>query len=217
MLSVYTHHHSDCKNADDKTWRRCGCPKWIWDHSTANSFARALGPTVGKRLKAFAVNSARDLCRPVAAYSARPGHCCHTGTAANCRSRTAEKAAGNGGGCGQSLPSRRDKPRCGASHPTKLTTIFRKQFLAWTRIEGIEYLDELELDTLLNFRNTWEDVPLAKQKKQSRVIGFFWACVRRRYLTENPAIGLGKIKVVQIPTDYFPPDEFDGAIAEAEM
>ena len=96
---------------------------------------------------------------------------------------------------------------------TKLTTIFRKQFLAWTRVEGIEYLDELELDTLLNFRNTWKDGPLAKQKKQSRVIGFFWACVRRRYLTENPAIGLGKIKVVQIPTDYFPPDEFERIIA----
>ncbi len=95
----------------------------------------------------------------------------------------------------------------------KLETIFRKQFLAWTRVEGIEYLDELELDTLLNFRNTWEDGPLAKQKKQSRVIGFFWACVRRRYLTENPAIGLGKIKVVQIPTDYFPPDEFERIIA----
>ena len=95
----------------------------------------------------------------------------------------------------------------------KLETIFRKQFLAWTRVEGIEYLDELDLDTLLNFRSTWEDGPLAKQKKQSRVIGFFWACVRRRYLTENPAIGLGKIKVVQIPTDYFPPDEFERIIA----
>lgn len=95
----------------------------------------------------------------------------------------------------------------------KLETIFRKQFLVWTRVAGIEYLDELELDTLLNFRNTWEDGHLAKQKKQSRVIGFFWACVRRRYLTENPAIGLGKIKVVQIPTDYFPPDEFERIIA----
>ena len=61
----------------------------------------------------------------------------------------------------------------------KLETIFRKQFLAWTRVEGIEYLDELDLVTLLNFRSNWEDGPLAKQKKQSRVIGFFWACVRR--------------------------------------
>ena len=30
MLSVYTRHHPDCKNAGDKTWRRCSCPKWIW-------------------------------------------------------------------------------------------------------------------------------------------------------------------------------------------
>ena len=45
------------------------------------------------------------------------------------------------------------------------------------------------------------------------MIGFFWACVRRRYLTENPAVGLGKIKVVQIPTDYFPPDEFERIMA----
>ena len=95
---------------------------------------------------------------------------------------------------------------------TKLTTIFRKQFLAWTRSTGPEYLDEIDLDALLNFRSTWSDAALAKQKKQSRLIGFFWACVRRRYIQENPALGLGKIKVNQIPTDYFPPEEFDRII-----
>ena len=40
-------------------------PSGYGDRSTANSFARALGPTAGKRLKNFAVSSARDLCRPV--------------------------------------------------------------------------------------------------------------------------------------------------------
>ncbi len=30
MLTVYTRHHPECKNASDKTWRRCNCPKWIW-------------------------------------------------------------------------------------------------------------------------------------------------------------------------------------------
>jgi integrase/recombinase XerD len=90
----------------------------------------------------------------------------------------------------------------------KLETIFDKQFLTWTQAQGFEYIDEIDLDALLNFRSTWKDGALAKQKKQSRVIGFFWACVRRRYLIENPALGLGRIKVVQIPTDYFPPDEF---------
>ena len=28
-------------------------------------------------------------------------------------------------------------------------------------------------------------------------------------ITENPTFGLGKIKVDQTPTDYFPPHEFD--------
>jgi integrase/recombinase XerD len=50
---------------------------------------------------------------------------------------------------------------------------------------------------------------LAKQKKQSRLIGFFWACVRRDYIIKNPSMGLGRIKVVQVPTDYFPRDEFE--------
>jgi hypothetical protein len=29
MLTVYTRHHPECKNASDKTWRRCNCPKRI--------------------------------------------------------------------------------------------------------------------------------------------------------------------------------------------
>ena len=62
----------------------------------------------------------------------------------------------------------------------------------------------IDLDALLSFRSTWNDAPLARQKKQSRLVGFFWARVRRSYIRKNPALGLGKTKVVQIPTDYFP-------------
>lgn len=75
--------------------------------------------------------------------------------------------------------------------------------------EGYKFLDEIDLDALLLFRDTWIDGPLAKRKKQERLIGFFWACVRRGYITENPTFGLGKIKVDQTPTDYFPAQEFD--------
>jgi integrase/recombinase XerD len=65
------------------------------------------------------------------------------------------------------------------------------------------------LDALIAFRDTWTDGPLAKRKKQERIIGFFWACVRRGYIRDNPTFGLQKIKVEQTPTDYFPPDEFE--------
>jgi integrase/recombinase XerD len=95
---------------------------------------------------------------------------------------------------------------------SKLETIFRKQFLSWTKSEGYKFLDEIDLDSLMSFRNTWSDGPLAKRKKQERIIGFFWMCVRRGYIRDNPTFGLGKIKADQAPTDYFPADEFERII-----
>lgn len=56
---------------------------------------------------------------------------------------------------------------------SKLSTIFQKQFLSWTKSEGYKFLDEIDLDALMSFRDTWIDGPLAKRKKQERLIGFF--------------------------------------------
>ena len=47
---------------------------------------------------------------------------------------------------------------------SKLETIFRKQFLAWTRVQGLEFLDQLDLDALLSFRSTWKDGGLASRR-----------------------------------------------------
>jgi integrase/recombinase XerD len=213
MLSVYTRHHSDCKNASDKAWRRCSCPKWIW-----GSFN---GKFIRQSARTHRWEDAEEFRRQLSEGLLFPG-------------RPAEKAFAPA----RSDNSRHEEP--GPERPkkkritvetaveayltdassrgvavatlTKLTTIFRKQFLVWTRSQGLEYLDEIDLDALLSFRSTWTDAPLARQKKQSRVIGFFWACVRRGYIHENPTLSLGKIKVVQIPTDYFTPEEFSRII-----
>jgi hypothetical protein len=225
LLSVFTRHSTTCRFSRDRACRRCNCPKWVggqvngyYFRQSAKTRQWAEAEEVRVKLEEALIKGLPPFGTAVAAGSAPP---IPTPADPPLASRT-------------EVPEPRvPKPRprvtvaqaveayladavsrsVETSTLKKLETIFRKQFLAWTRVEGIEYLDELELDTLLNFRNTWEDGPLAKQKKQSRVIGFFWACVRRRYLTENPAIGLGKIKVVQIPTDYFPPDEFERIIA----
>ena len=95
---------------------------------------------------------------------------------------------------------------------SKLEGIFRKQFLSWCTSQGYKFLDEVDLDALIAFRDTWTDGPLAKRKKQERIIGFFWACIRRGYIRDNPTFGLRKIKVDQTPTDYFPPHEFEKII-----
>ena len=35
-------------------------------------------------------------------------------------------------------------------------------------------------------RQGWKDKPLARKKKFERILGFFWFCVRQRWLRENP-------------------------------
>lgn len=96
---------------------------------------------------------------------------------------------------------------------SNLERIFEKQFLPWCKTEGIEYLDQLDLDALLTFRSTWTEGALVRSKKQERVKGFFWACFRRNFISQVPALGLSKIKTSQVPTDYFPQNEFDTILA----
>ncbi|HUA97362.1 MAG TPA: tyrosine-type recombinase/integrase [Terracidiphilus sp.] len=228
MLSVYTRHHPDCKNAGDKTWRRCSCPKWIWG-SLNGKFIRQSARTHNwneaeeMRLRLIQAVPPPALPAPQAAEPPPP-----------VTPLALPPPAVQPHSAGEVLPPAQKRPRVtvkkaveayladavgrNVSEATleKLTTIFEKQFLPWTQAQGFEYIDEVELDALLNFRSTWKDGALAKQKKQSRVIGFFWACVRRRYLIENPALGLGRVKVVQIPTDYFPPDEFQRILDATE-
>jgi hypothetical protein len=55
----------------------------------------------------------------------------------------------------------------------KLEIIFRKQFLNFVRGKGLVYLTEITLEHLEEFRREWKDGPLAKKKKQERVLGFF--------------------------------------------
>ena len=225
LLSVFTRHSTSCRFSRDRACRRCNCPKWVGGQVNGHYFRQSAKTRQWAEAEEVRVKLEEALIKGLPPF----GTAVATGSAPPIPTPANPPPTSSTGVPEPRVP--KPRPRVTVAQAVeayladavsrsvetstlkKLETIFRKQFLVWTRVEGIEYLDELELDTLLNFRNTWEDGPLAKQKKQSRVIGFFWACVRRRYLTENPAIGLGKIKVVQIPTDYFPPDEFERIIA----
>ena len=90
----------------------------------------------------------------------------------------------------------------------KLDIIFKKQFLAWAKSEGYALLRELDLRAVQAFRTTWKDGGLAKKKKQERLTGFFWFCIRAGWITTSPTLNLKRITVHQRPTDYFPRDEY---------
>jgi integrase/recombinase XerD len=95
---------------------------------------------------------------------------------------------------------------------SKLARTFERQFLPWTRTEGLEFIDEVDLNALLAFRSTWHEGATVKAKKQDRVIGFFWECFRRNFISQNPALSLSKIRPKHVPTDYYPRHEFDKII-----
>jgi integrase len=90
-----------------------------------------------------------------------------------------------------------------------LTTIFEKQFLGWASSAGFTDTTEIAPADLEAFRDTWTDGPLAKKKKQERLIGFFYYCLRLGWIKSNPAVLLGRIRADGPPTDYFPVPEFD--------
>ena len=90
----------------------------------------------------------------------------------------------------------------------KLNIIFRKQFLTWAKDEGYVLLRELDLPALQTFRATWKDGGLAKKKKQERLTGFFWFCIRAGWITTSPTLNLKRIIVNQTPTDYFTREQY---------
>jgi integrase/recombinase XerD len=50
-----------------------------------------------------------------------------------------------------------------ASTLDKLKTIFEKQFLSWANAARFKYLEDITTADLEEFRDAWEDGPLAKK------------------------------------------------------
>jgi integrase/recombinase XerD len=207
MLSVYTRHSADCPRSDDGTWKRCKCPKWVWGTLNGEFLRRSAKTRSWEHAEEFRRNLEQ---LPIAAAppivlteSVRvPSEPQDQILPPQKKRITIQFAVEKYLADAKS----RDLEK---STLSKLENIFQKQFVTWATGEGFEYLDEIDLDAAKNFRATWTDGALAKSKKQDRLIGFFWSCVRRGYITQNPTLEMGKIKVIHVPTDYFPRDEFN--------
>jgi integrase len=82
--------------------------------------------------------------------------------------------------------------------------------------KGIRFLEELNLNTMRDWRATWKVNSLVRQKRQGQVIGFFWFCERAGWLPRNYASditrGLGRIQVKVTQTGYFQPGEYKAVI-----
>ncbi len=195
-LFIYTRHTQGCPDKDDRFWKRCRCPKWIRGvlngrpiRQTAKTRSWEKAEQVRRRLEAAVDSGLRNDAMP------ERGKQPITIQDAVTRFLTSKK-----------------NENLAESTLQKLDTIFRSQFLPWTKSSGLLYITEIQTVHLEQLRDTWKGGALAKKKKQERVVGFFYFCVRMRWIQENPAVLLGRIKAEDRPTDYFPKSEFDRII-----
>ena len=76
-------------------------------------------------------------------------------------------------------------------------------------------MTELDLPTLQDFRTTWKDKPLSKSKKQERLRSVFKFAAAHKWIEENPAIQLGRIKVERTQQIPFSADEMEAILVAA--
>lgn len=195
-LFVYTRHTSDCSKKSDRFWKRCHCPKWI--RGVLN------GSPVRQTAETRSWEKAEDARRLLEEQAEHQASSIRNGEAPPRASEvlTVQNAVK------RFLASKRNE-NLADSTLDKLTTIFEKQFLGWATSAGFTHIVEITTADLEGFRDTWSDGPLAKKKKQERLIGFFYYCLRLGWIKSNPAVLLGRIRADGPPTDYFPKNEFD--------
>jgi integrase/recombinase XerD len=195
MLSVYSRHYPPC-TSDDLNYKRCRCPKWV------NGILGSDGPFIRKSAKTRSWEKAEEFKRQleVEHEATQNGE---VGDAIVATEPISMKDA-----IDRFLKTKRNE-NLAESTLDKLKTIFEKQFLSWTHSAKLENLEDIATADLEEFRDTWEDGPLAKKKKQERLIGFFYYCLRLGWIKSNPAVSLGRIRADGPPTDYFPKHEFE--------
>ncbi len=98
------------------------------------------------------------------------------------------------------------------SRNLKERTVYKYRFLfrqltAFSDLQGMRFLKELDTPTLRKFRTTWKDSNLAALKKLERLRSFFKFVRENGWLATNPSEKLSNPKVTMRPTLPFPHEE----------
>ncbi len=203
-LSVYMRHGPDCprrpKVGDEPTkkqaakyWKGCKCPKWIYVFHDGKDYRFSAQTRSWEQAEKTRFEIA-DLLNPDKNELRRlkEEHQAKRVTVAYAVERYLADA----------------ESRNLAPDTLRALGLLLKTLLNWTETHDNRLLDELNVDRLEEWRNTWKIAPLTKQARQGKVRSFFRFCERRGWLHQNPASLLTSIRVDQKPTDYFPLEEF---------
>jgi site-specific recombinase XerD len=77
-------------------------------------------------------------------------------------------------------------------------------------------IDEIDLPTLVDFRNTWCGKDTSQRRDQEILRSFFLFCLKAKWVEDNPAAGLDPITVTTAQTDVFEHDEIRRILLAAQ-
>lgn len=181
MLTIYRRHNPQRCKSNSWTQIRCKCPIWVYGHDPN-------GRRVQKSLKLKDWNRATDFIRRWETEGSAPKTTRITLT--EWQERFLQDA---------------EARHLNTETIRKYKLLF-KQLLAFAKDKGIQYVNEIDLGTLTDFRLTWKDGALSASKLE-RLRSVFKFALSRKWTTENPALDLKAPRIKQTPTLPFTDDE----------
>jgi integrase/recombinase XerD len=168
MLTIYRRHSSKCAHrSEGRKYRRCHCPIWV------DGFVG--GQEVRESLDLRNWEEAQDKVREWEAQRSKPKE-------PNEHRLTIE------GVCAKYLEDAQSR-QLGPAALYKYGHLTR-QLKAFATDRGLRYMEEIDLDLLRDFRNTWPNRNVSAKKKLEQLRNFFRFCARGGRLAANPALEL---------------------------
>jgi integrase/recombinase XerD len=177
MLTIYRRHRKDCEHRHEgRKYRRCKCPIWVDGFLGAQEIRKSLETADWRKAQEF-----------VREWEAKGGE------PEPPQEPTSIKAAGD------AFVTDAEGQKLAESTISKYRLLL-KQLGEFSQKRGLRYLAELDLQTMGEFRSSWEDGPRSSAKKLERLRAFFRFAQDRKWVTENPASKLKAPKVTLCPT-----------------
>jgi site-specific recombinase XerD len=98
----------------------------------------------------------------------------------------------------------------------RLYKLLFRQLTEWAESKGIQYVNELDLESLTEFRSTWKVGALAASKRLERLRSVLKFALQRKMTDENSALNLSSPKVKPSPTLPFTDEEIKQILEAAD-
>jgi integrase/recombinase XerD len=184
MLTIYRRHRRSCKHrAKGRRHRHCQCPIWVDGYLS--------GKETRESLKVRDWQRAQELIREWEIEDRRSQSVETRVTIADAMKKYIADA---------------EARKLNEATLYKYRLLFR-ELIAFSKSYHLEFMDQLDLDTLATFRASWTQGPRTSLKKLERVRAFMRFAEKREWIKSNPAVDLKAPKVPNLPTLPFTQEE----------